>query len=98
MEKSYCSVSAVARGSSIFRLAKPARWSNSLPFGGHRDPLSGVKRPERDEHSFSRGTEVKPLTPNELLRLRAVSPSKIKIPSKNMCEKPTNTPIIHSVY
>jgi hypothetical protein len=27
-----------------------------------------------------------------------VSPSKIKIPSKNMREKPTNTPIIHSVY
>jgi hypothetical protein len=25
-----------------------------------------------------------------------VSPSKIKIPSKNMREKPTNTPIIHS--
>jgi hypothetical protein len=28
----------------------------------------------------------------------AVSPLKIKIPSKNMCEKPTNSPIIHSVY
>jgi hypothetical protein len=28
----------------------------------------------------------------------AVSPLKIKIPSKNMCKKPTNTPIIHSVY
>jgi hypothetical protein len=28
----------------------------------------------------------------------AVSPLKIKIPSKNMREKPTNTPIIHSVY
>jgi hypothetical protein len=27
-----------------------------------------------------------------------VSPSKIKIPSKNMREKPTNTPIIRSVY
>jgi hypothetical protein len=27
-----------------------------------------------------------------------VSPLKIKIPSKNMHEKPTNTPIIHSVY
>jgi hypothetical protein len=27
-----------------------------------------------------------------------VSPLKIKIPSKNMREKPTNTPIIHSVY
>jgi hypothetical protein len=29
-------------------------------------------------------------------RLR-VNPLKIKIPSKNMREKPTNTPIIHSV-
>jgi hypothetical protein len=27
-----------------------------------------------------------------------VSPLKIKIPSKNMREKPTNTPIIHLVY
>jgi hypothetical protein len=27
-----------------------------------------------------------------------VSPLKIKIASKNMPEKPTNTPIIHSVY
>jgi hypothetical protein len=27
-----------------------------------------------------------------------VSPLKIKIPNKNMHEKPTNTPIIHSVY
>jgi hypothetical protein len=27
-----------------------------------------------------------------------VSPLKIKIPTKNMREKPTKTPIIHSVY
>jgi hypothetical protein len=27
-----------------------------------------------------------------------VSPLKIKIPSKNMRDKPTNTTIIHSVY
>jgi hypothetical protein len=27
-----------------------------------------------------------------------VSPLKTKIPSKNIAEKPTNTPIIHSVY
>jgi hypothetical protein len=27
-----------------------------------------------------------------------VSPLKIKIPGRNMREKPTNTPIIHSVY
>jgi hypothetical protein len=41
---------------------------------------------------------INPLTPNNLYRCRAVSPLKIKIPSKNMREKPTNTPIIHSVY
>jgi hypothetical protein len=40
----------------------------------------------------------KPLTPKDLQRRRAVSPLKIKIPSKNMREKPTQTPIIHSVY
>jgi hypothetical protein len=28
----------------------------------------------------------------------ASEPFKIKIPSKNMCEKPINTPTIHSVY
>jgi hypothetical protein len=39
-----------------------------------------------------------PLTPNDLQRRRAVSPLKIKIPSKNTREKSTNTPIIHSVY
>jgi hypothetical protein len=39
-----------------------------------------------------------PLTPIDLKRRPAVSPLKIKIPSKNMREKPTNTPIIHSVY
>jgi hypothetical protein len=41
---------------------------------------------------------VNPLMPNKLEIRRAVSPLKIKIPSKNMREKPTNTPIIHSVY
>jgi hypothetical protein len=35
-----------------------------------------------------------PLTPNDLQRRRTVGPLKIKIPSKNMREKPTNTPII----
>jgi hypothetical protein len=38
------------------------------------------------------------LTPNDLQRRRAVSPLKIKIPSKNMGEKSTNTPVIHSIY
>jgi hypothetical protein len=41
---------------------------------------------------------INPLTPNDLHRRRAVSPLKIKIPSKNMREKPTNATIIHSVY
>jgi CRISPR/Cas system CMR-associated protein Cmr1 (group 7 of RAMP superfamily) len=41
---------------------------------------------------------VNPLTPNGLKRRRAASPLKIKIPGKNMREKPINTPIIHSVY
>jgi hypothetical protein len=42
---------------------------------------------------------VIPLPKNDLQIRRAVSPLKIKIPSKNMREKPTNTPIIiHSVY
>jgi hypothetical protein len=41
---------------------------------------------------------VNPLTPNDLQRRRAVNPLKIKIPSKNMREKPTNATIIHSVY
>jgi hypothetical protein len=42
--------------------------------------------------------EFNPFTPNDLQRRRAVNPLKIKILSKNMLEKPTNTPIIHSVY
>jgi hypothetical protein len=41
---------------------------------------------------------INPLTLNNLKRPRAVRPLKIKIPSKNMHEKPTNTPIIYSVY
>jgi hypothetical protein len=43
-------------------------------------------------------SEINPLTPNGLYRRRVVIPSKIEIHSKNMREKPTNTPIIHSVY
>jgi hypothetical protein len=42
--------------------------------------------------------KINPLKLKDLWRRRAVSPLKIKIPSKNMLEKPTNTPIIHSVY
>jgi hypothetical protein len=37
------------------------------------------------------------LTPNDLYRRGAVSPLKIKIPVKNMREKPTTAIIIHSV-
>jgi hypothetical protein len=32
------------------------------------------------------------------IAIQMFSPLKIKINSKNMREKPTNTPIIHSVY
>jgi hypothetical protein len=39
-----------------------------------------------------------PLTPNDLQRRRAVSPLTMKIPNKNMREKPTNIPILLSVY
>jgi hypothetical protein len=42
--------------------------------------------------------DINHLTPNDLQRHRAVSPLRIKIPSKKMLEKATNTPIIHSVY
>jgi hypothetical protein len=38
---------------------------------------------------------INPLTPNDLQRRCAVSLLNIKIPSKNMREKPTNTTIIH---
>jgi hypothetical protein len=41
---------------------------------------------------------INPLTPNDLQRRRAVSPLKIRNPSKNKLEKPINAPIIHSVY
>jgi hypothetical protein len=44
------------------------------------------------------GDSINPLTPNDLQIRRAISPLKIKIPSKNMREKTTNTPIMHSVY
>jgi hypothetical protein len=36
--------------------------------------------------------------PNDLQRRNAVNPLKIKIPSKNMCEKPAYTLIIYLVY
>jgi hypothetical protein len=48
--------------------------------------------------AFSVCDKFNALTPNDLLRCRAVSPLKIKISSKNMREKPANTPIIHPVY
>jgi hypothetical protein len=41
---------------------------------------------------------VNPLTPKDLQKGRRVSPLKIKILSKNMREKPTHTPFIHSVH
>jgi hypothetical protein len=33
-----------------------------------------------------------------MLKLSKLSPLKVKIPSKNMREKPTNATTIHSVY
>jgi hypothetical protein len=39
-----------------------------------------------------------PFYAERLIKRRAVSPLKMKIPNKNMREKPTNTPIIYSVY
>jgi hypothetical protein len=38
-------------------------------------------------------SSINHLTPNVLEGRRTVSPLKIKIPCKNMREKPTNTPI-----
>jgi hypothetical protein len=43
-------------------------------------------------------SRLKPFNVERLIRRRAVSPLKIKIPSKNTREKPINTPVIHSVY
>jgi hypothetical protein len=43
-------------------------------------------------------SSVNPLTHNDLQRCCTGSPLKIKVPSKNMPEKSTNTPMIHSVY
>jgi hypothetical protein len=43
-------------------------------------------------------TPLNPLMPNDLQRCHTVSPLKIKIASKNVHEKATNTPIIYSVY
>jgi hypothetical protein len=44
------------------------------------------------------GATVNPLTLNNLQRCHAVIPLKIKIPSKNMREKPTYATINHSAY
>jgi hypothetical protein len=53
----------------------------------------------QNECSYASTTTcLNPLTPNDLQRRGAVSPLKIKIPSKNMREKPTNATIIRSVY
>jgi hypothetical protein len=51
--------------------------------------------------SNSRGIFVKlfnPLMPNDKYKRRAVSPLKVKIPSKYMRVTPTNAPIIYSVH
>jgi hypothetical protein len=74
----------------LCQLAAPGLEWNSNP---------GALAPPEDEQVMSKHVDaLNPLTPNALQRRRAVSPLKSKIPSKNMREKPTNTPIIHSVY
>jgi hypothetical protein len=50
------------------------------------------------EDKFVDGKQINSLMPNDLWRRSALSPLKIKIPSKNKREKPTNTSIILSIY
>jgi hypothetical protein len=57
-----------------------------------------VQVPRRKHASCVVERHFNPLTPNDLQTRRAVNPLKIKIPSKNIREKPTITPIIHSVF
>jgi hypothetical protein len=63
-----------------------------------RRSIKEGKRKEWCKNGRLSGKTINPLTPNNWKRRRAVSPLKIKIPSKNMREKPTNATIIHSVY
>jgi hypothetical protein len=76
------------------KLLLPQRNLNPGPSGFQRGTIPTVapSMPPLVQYCFN------PLTPNDLKRRRAVSPLKIKIPSKHMREKPTNTTIIHSVY
>jgi hypothetical protein len=61
--------------------------------------INMIKTFSKDDTPYSDLLQyINPLTPNDLQRCRAVSPLKIKTTSKNMCEKPTNTTIIHSIY
>jgi hypothetical protein len=62
-----------------------------------RTVLQTVSNPAQYPQCFTL-SHINPLAPNDLQRRRAVSPLKIKTLSKNMREKPTNTPIIYSVY
>jgi hypothetical protein len=86
-----CGVSECDRDASIRR--KP--WSTR---GCCALEKKSVNNSDSDVGCKNEGRNINPLTPNDLQRRRAVSPLKIKIPSKNIREKPTNTPIIHSVY
>jgi hypothetical protein len=70
--------------------------STSLLITYFHNKLIPAAKPESTTPLVSK--PLNPLTPNDLERRRAVSPLKIKIPSKNMREKPTNTPIIQSLY
>jgi hypothetical protein len=77
---------------------KPFLWEGSLSFSsGYENKMAVIAFLYSCTHT-SNTSVFNPLKPNDLWRRRAVSPLKIKIPSKYMHEKPTNTPIIHSVY
>jgi hypothetical protein len=64
----------------------------TLKFG-----LSYIKLVTLIEKCSTRCWKIYHLTLNDVYRRRAVNRLKLKIPSKNMREKSTNTPIIHSV-
>jgi hypothetical protein len=67
----------------------------SLP---HSEKLTTCPYPGPDQSDPYPLVNFNPLTPNDLKRRRSVSPLKIKIPVKICVKKPTNTPIIDSVY
>jgi hypothetical protein len=53
--------------------------------------------PEKSISLLAKPVKINPLTTYDLQRRRAVNTLKIKIPGKNMREKPTNTPFIQFI-